>query len=57
MRDVLPPESARRRRFFELFGEVVGAAGYGEVTTPLVEDYGVFARVGDATDLVQKEMN
>ena len=56
MRDVLPPESARRRRFFELFAEVVGAAGYGEVTTPLVEDYGVFARVGDATDLVQKEM-
>ena len=56
MRDVLPPESARRRRFVELFAEVVGAAGYGEVTTPLVEDYGVFARVGDATDLVQKEM-
>ena len=32
------------------------AAGYGEVVTPLLEDYGVFARVGDATDLVQKEM-
>jgi histidyl-tRNA synthetase len=26
------------------------------VITPLLEDYGVFARVGDATDLVQKEM-
>ena len=56
MRDVLPPESTRRRRFFELFAEVVAAAGYGEVVTPLLEDYGVFARVGDATDLVQKEM-
>ncbi len=56
MRDVLPPESARRRRFVETFAEVAGDAGYGEVVTPLLEDYGVFARVGDATDLVQKEM-
>ena len=38
------------------FAEVAGDAGYGEVITPLLEDYGVFARVGDATDLVQKEM-
>ncbi len=56
MRDVLPPESARRRRFVDIFAEVAGDAGYGEVITPLLEDYGVFARVGDATDLVQKEM-
>jgi histidyl-tRNA synthetase len=56
MRDVLPPESARRRQFTDTFAEVANAAGYGEVTTPLLEDYGVFARVGDATDLVQKEM-
>ena len=56
MRDVLPPESARRRRFVETFSEVATSAGYGEVITPLIEDYGVFARVGDATDLVQKEM-
>ena len=56
MRDVLPPESARRRRFVETFAEVAGDAGYGELVTPLLEDYGVFARVGDATDLVQKEM-
>jgi histidyl-tRNA synthetase len=56
MRDVLPPESARRRRFIETFAEVAADAGYGEVITPLLEDYGVFARVGDATDLVQKEM-
>jgi histidyl-tRNA synthetase len=56
MRDVLPPESARRRRFIETFAGVAADAGYGEVITPLLEDYGVFARVGDATDLVQKEM-
>ena len=56
MRDVLPPESARRRAFVDTFAEIAGDAGYGEVITPLLEDYGVFARVGDATDLVQKEM-
>ena len=56
MRDVLPPESARRRAFVNTFAEIAGDAGYGEVITPLLEDYGVFARVGDATDLVQKEM-
>jgi histidyl-tRNA synthetase len=56
MRDILPPESARRRSFVNTFAGVAGDAGYGEVITPLLEDYGVFARVGDATDLVQKEM-
>jgi histidyl-tRNA synthetase len=56
MRDVLPPESTRRRRFVETFAEIACEAGYGEVITPLLEDYGVFARLGDATDLVQKEM-
>ena len=56
MRDILPPESARRRAFVDTFAGLAGDAGYGEVITPLLEDYGVFARVGDATDLVQKEM-
>jgi histidyl-tRNA synthetase len=56
MFDVLSPESARRRRFVDVFAEVAEAAGYGQLMTPIVEDYGVFARVGDATDLVQKEM-
>ena len=56
MRDILPPESARWRRFVDMFAEVVDAAGYGEVITPLLEDFGVFARVGEATDVVSKEM-
>ena len=56
MRDILPPESARWRRFQAVFAEIVGAAGYGQVITPLLEDVGVFARVGSATDLVSKEM-
>jgi histidyl-tRNA synthetase len=56
MRDVLPPESARWRRFVRTFDEVVSTAGYGQVVPPLLEDIGVFHRVGEATDVVTKEM-
>lgn len=56
MRDVLPPDSARWRRFVDLFASVVEPAGYGQVIPPLLEDLGVFHRIGDATDVVTKEM-
>jgi histidyl-tRNA synthetase len=56
MRDILPPESGRWRRFTELFADVVERAGYGQLMTPLLEDLGVFTRIGDATDVVTKEM-
>jgi histidyl-tRNA synthetase len=56
MRDVLPPDSARFRRFTSVFADVVEAAGYGQVIPPLLEDLGVFARIGEATDVVTKEM-
>ncbi len=56
MRDVLSPESARWRRFTSVFAELVEAAGYGQVIPPLLEDLGVFARIGAATDVVTKEM-
>jgi histidyl-tRNA synthetase len=56
MRDILPPESARWRRFVEVFAQVTGRAGYGQVISPLLEDIGVFQRIGDATDVVTKEM-
>jgi histidyl-tRNA synthetase len=56
MRDILPPESARWRRFVTVFAEIVEAAGYGQVISPLLEDLGVFQRIGDATDVVTKEM-
>jgi histidyl-tRNA synthetase len=56
MRDILPPESGRFRRFTTVFADVVEAAGYGQIITPLLEDLGVFARIGDATDVVGKEM-
>ncbi len=56
MRDILAPDSARWRRFQAVFADVVEAAGYGEIMPPLMEDLGVFQRLGDATDVVTKEM-
>ena len=56
MRDIVAPESARFRRFTEVFAEVVEAAGYRQIVPPMMEDLGVFTRLGDATDIVTKEM-
>ena len=56
MRDILPPESARWQRFVHVFAQVSESAGYGQVISPLLEDLGVFQRIGDATDVVTKEM-
>jgi histidyl-tRNA synthetase len=56
MRDILPPESGRWRAFNQVFADVVEQAGYGQVVTPLLEDLGVFTRIGDATEIVTKEM-
>ena len=38
------------------FAEQSESAGYREVVPPLVEDLGVFLRVGESTDVVTKEM-
>src|SRR4051794_40337809 len=56
MRDVMAPASDRARRLVEVFADTVEAAGYRQLVTPLLEDAGVFSRVGEATDIVQKEM-
>lgn len=56
MRDILPPESGRWSSFVDVFRATVGSAGYGQVIAPLLEDIGVFHRVGEATDVVTKEM-
>jgi histidyl-tRNA synthetase len=56
MRDIMAPESGRWRRFVEVFAGVVESAGYELIVPPMMEDIGVFQRVGDATDVVSKEM-
>ncbi len=55
-RDILPPESARRRSLSNAFAVLAGQWGFGEVVSPMFEDMGVFKRVGESTDLVTKEM-
>ncbi|HEV3401775.1 MAG TPA: histidine--tRNA ligase [Acidimicrobiales bacterium] len=54
--DVLPPESARWQELVARFATIVGRAGYSLVVSPVFEDAGVFQRVGEATDVVRKEM-
>lgn len=56
MRDILPADTGRWRRLNAVFADVVGAAGYGQIITPLIEDVGVFTRIGEATDVVTKEL-
>ncbi|GAC1594293.1 MAG: histidine--tRNA ligase [Acidimicrobiales bacterium] len=54
--DVLPPASAGYERVIATFAGLAGRAGYGLVVSPMFEDVGVFHRVGEATDVVRKEM-
>ena len=56
MRDILAPDSERWRRFVDVFAGVVEPAGYELIVPPMMEDIGVFQRVGESTDLVSKEM-
>lgn len=55
-RDLLPPDSTRFRALVRVFADTVASAGYGEIVPPMFEDLGVFQRLGDATDVVTKEM-
>ena len=56
MLDVLPPESARWTEVVARFADRAARFGYGLLLTPIVEHYEVFARVGETTDIVRKEM-
>ncbi len=55
-RDILPPESGRRRAALHAFSEQAELAGFGEIMSPIFEDLGVFKRLGESTDVVTKEM-
>ena len=55
-RDILPPHAGRWREFTRVFADTVESAGYECVIPPMFEDLGVFLRLGDATDVVTKEM-
>jgi histidyl-tRNA synthetase len=55
-RDLVWPDSERRRSFIDLFAEIVSSAGYAEIVLPMFEHVEVFQRLGDGTDVVRKEM-
>ena len=55
-RDILPPQAGRWRAFSSQFADIVESAGYECIIPPMFEDLGVFLRLGDATDVVTKEM-
>jgi histidyl-tRNA synthetase len=55
-RDVLSPDAARWRAFQQVFSEVAGASGYRLMIPPMFEEVGVFHRLGEATEVVTKEM-
>lgn len=55
-RDILPPDAERWRAFQEVFADVAGSYGYRYLIPPMFEDLGVFLRLGEATDVVTKEM-
>ena len=56
MLDVLPPESQRWIEVVSAFATRAERFGFGLLLTPIVEHYEVFARVGETTDVVRKEM-
>jgi len=55
-RDLLPPESTRARELVATFAGLAERAGFGLVVPPMFEDLGVFLRLGEATEVVTKEM-
>ncbi|MEN9580923.1 MAG: High confidence in function and specificity [Pseudomonadota bacterium] len=57
MNDILPGEVEAWQRLERAFIHSAELHGYSEIRTPLVEPTGLFVRsIGDATDVVQKEM-
>ena len=52
----MPPDAGRWRELVRIFAAEVESAGYQCIVPPMFEDLGVFQRLGDATDVVTKEM-
>ncbi len=55
-RDILAPESARRRRLVSVFADLAERSGFGQLESPVFEDIGVFQRLGAASEIVTKEL-
>lgn len=55
-RDILAPESDRRRALTNTFVNLAQRHGFGEIVSPIFEELGVFSRLGETTEVVSKEM-
>ncbi len=55
-RDILAPESQRRRQLVDAFADLSSRAGFGLLESPIFENVGVFKRLGEASDVVTKEL-
>ena len=55
-RDILAPESSRRRRLVGVFADLAERSGFGMLESPIFEDSAVFQRLGAASDVVTKEL-
>ncbi len=55
-RDITEPDAGRVRRLVEVFADEAVTAGFGQIVTPMFEDVGVFVRLGEASDVVSKEL-
>ena len=55
-RDILAPDAVRWRAFQQVFADVVAEYGYRYIIPPMFEEVGVFHRLGEATEVVTKEM-
>jgi histidyl-tRNA synthetase len=57
MHDVLPDQAPLWQYAEQIIREVLGAYGYNEIRTPIVEKTELFKRsIGEVTDIVEKEM-
>ena len=55
-RDIREPDASRVRHLVDLFAEAASTAGFGQIVPPMFEDIGVFVRLGEASDVVSKEL-
>ncbi len=55
-RDLMEPDTGRIRHLVAVFAEEARKAGFGQIVPPMFEDVGVFVRLGEASDVVSKEL-
>lgn len=55
-RDLFSPDTDRMRQLVAVFADEAAKAAFSHVVPPMFEDVGVFVRLGEASDVVSKEL-